>query len=178
MSNHPKTKYLFIIVATILILFATASIISFKKTNFTFQNAYYIINLPKNWSAESKSNEVTLLRSGKSAAVITTEEDFLYGSTTESIVKNWIGMNAEIKSEVLLETAEHPMAFRKVTIGTSLSAAQEMKGEKPAPDEIHYFYLSGSGLFIDVFLQDESLAPEVEDILNALRLTKTEEESG
>ncbi len=39
------------------------------------------------------------------------------------------------------------LQIRKVIVEIELSAAEEIKGEEPNPDEVYYFYLSEDNLF-------------------------------
>lgn len=137
-----------------------------------YSGNYYSVELPQGWSIEGEGIEVNVFFSEERIATIVVEERFKYGQTTESMVANWIGMKAFIISENPVETLNKEVVFNKTIIGFEQSAAAEINGESPWPDETHYFYISEDKLFIDIFLQNEEYAEDVENIVKSFRILK------
>lgn len=134
-----------------------------------YSGDYYSIMLPQGWAIDSKGNEASLILSEEKIATITVEEDFEYGQSIESIVANWIGMRASILSEDSIETTDKETVFHKTIVRWEQSAAEEISGESPYPDEIHYFYISEDNLFIDIFLRNEEYVEDIENIIKSFR---------
>ena len=163
-----KKKY-GIILCVLLVIIAIA-IVAFSRLNRR-ENLYsgenYSIMLPQGWAIDSEGNEASLIFSEEIIATITVEEDFEYGQDIESIVANWIGMRASILSEDSIETTNKETVFHKTIVGWEQSAAEEISGESPYPDETHYFYISKDNLFIDIFLRNEEYVEDIENIVKS-----------
>lgn len=137
-----------------------------------YSGNYYSVELPQGWSIEGEGIAVNVVFSEETIATIMVEERFKYGQDTELIVSSWIGMHAFIISENPVKTLNKEVVFNKTIIGFEQSAAAEINGESPWPDETHYFYISEDRLFIDIFLRDEDYAEDVEKIIESFRILK------
>lgn len=163
-----QRKILLVILAISVILVLGIVVIKNKssKSNL-YTNEYYSLILPINCTVQENEFDVSLVYENKKIAMITIDEDFQYGDNVERIVANWIGMKASIKSESSLWTDKND-EFHKVIIETELSAAEEINGEDPKADEVHYFYLSEGKLFIDVLVYDDEYITLIENSIKSL----------
>ncbi|MCX4328225.1 MAG: M56 family metallopeptidase [Lachnospiraceae bacterium] len=187
MKNKKNSRKSKIIAGAALFAAAVLLIPGFTKTNnmvkaeqdipymaaepgHIYTNKYYSLVLPENCTVQEDGPDSFIVSGNKKIAAIMTEENFQYGGSADKIVSNWIGIHAGIKSGHSFLTDKN-YKFYKAVVKTELSAAQEINGEEPGSDELHYFYISGEKLFIDVLVYDE------EDITLAEKIIKTFQEA-
>ncbi len=89
----------------------------------------------------------------------------MFAQNIDSIVANWLGMHAYIISQSPIEIVASDRVFEKTVIGFNQSAAEEITGSEPWPNEIHYFYVSENNSFMDIDLRDESYTEDIEKII-------------
>ena len=89
--------------------------------------------------------------------------DCNYRSTISSVIANWIGMSAYAKGDIIEQDhASHKKA--KVYIAFEQSAAQQIKGATPEPDQLHYF-ITKNKLLIDLSINKDYVDEKNADII-------------
>jgi hypothetical protein len=133
-----------------------------------YKTNYYSIDLPANWEyRESNDYQTSLYLNNKNVGSIMINADCNYNSNITSIITNWIGMSAYAKGDVI-ENKFDGYKMEKGFIGFELTAAQQEKGNKPEPDQLHYFYTKNN-LLIDLYINsnkvDENDADKIANTL-------------
>ncbi len=170
MNNKGYQKKMLLVVLAIVViliigLIALLSQSSDKKN--LYSNECYSLVLPENCTAQESEYskcDVYIMSGNEKIAMITVAKHFEYGDSVERIVANWIGMRTSVKSDESFYTNKKD-EFRKVIVATELSAADEIKGVEPYPDEVHYFYLSEEDLFIDIMVYDDAYISQLENAI-------------
>lgn len=119
------------------------------------------------WELEENENEVFILYQKSKVASITEISDFAYGSNSQMIVSNWIGMHAFIAEETRIAETSEGDRIDKVLINIEPSAAEEISGAKMV-QELHYFYVASDNSFMDIILLDDDYMLELEEWLCGL----------
>lgn len=131
----------------------------------SYSTDYYTINLPSNISSKNKGKYETMLYiNNKMVGNIDVNPNCSYCTTTSSIIANWMGMHAYAKTDIIEQDfGNYKMA--KVLIAFELSAAQQISGISPEPDQLHYFYTDSNNWFIDLFINNEIISEENADMI-------------
>lgn len=170
MQINKKTcqwKVLLVILAVVMVFVsAILALQNASGKSKLYSNNFYSLALPENCTIEEDGGNVFIVSGNKNIATITVDENFQYGGNIEKIVANWIGMDTSIKSESSFLTDKNDK-FHKVVLKTRLSAAQEINGEKPSDNEIHYFYLSGEKLFVDIMVHNNGYIDLIENLIKS-----------
>lgn len=164
-KENRKYLYIAVLLAVIIIGIIIWRVNSGNQA-VVYENQFFSLSLPQDWEYQDNGYTVSLYDQDEKIATISIEEGFEYGDSVERIVANWIGMRTDVLSSESFVTDQN-YEFYKVTVGTELSAAQEMAGEEQEPDEIHYFYVSEEKLFIDVYVLDDTYVSEMESVLQS-----------
>lgn len=132
------------------------------------ENKKDIVNrllLTDGWELEENQNKVfSLLYQKNKVASITEIRNFAYGSNSQMIVSNWIGMHAFIAEETRITETVEDDRIDKVLINIEPSAVEEINGAKMV-QELHYFYVASDNSFMDIILLDDDYVPELEKLL-------------
>lgn len=170
MQFNKKTGQYKVLLAILAVVLVFISVISALKNvsgkSKLYSNGCYSLELPENCTIKEDGANVFLVSGDKEIAGITVEENFQYGGNIEKIVANWIGMDTSIESESPFLTDKNDK-FHKVVLKTRLSAAQEINGEKSSDNEIHYFYLSGEKLFVDIMVHNNGYIDLIENLIKS-----------
>jgi hypothetical protein len=73
-----------------------------------------------------------------------------------------MGMHATVNRDII-ENDYGSFKMSKVFIDYELSAAQQIKGELPVTNELHYFFTSNNEFFIDLYLDINIIGEETAD---------------
>lgn len=162
MINNKKT---ILITAIIIIGMIMISLAVFAKISHNKSGNPGGLNLTDGWTMTDLENGTYfLVYENKDIASVTEDKEFAYGSSSHTIVSNWIGMHATVAEESVIAKTNNGGKIYKVLVQIEPSAAQEIAGVGMT-EELHYFYLTSDNDFFDVLLLDEQYMTGLEELL-------------
>lgn len=160
-----KNKRVIFITAIIIICIVIISSVVYTKISYSNKGNSGGLNLTDGWTmGKSVNGTYFLVYQDNKIASVTEEKEFAYGSSSHTIVSNWLGTHADIAEESVIKEINDGGKIYKVLVHIEPSAAQEIAGESMT-EELHYFYVTSDNEFLDVILLDEQYMTELEELL-------------
>ncbi len=160
-----KKKKTILITAIIIICMIMIPLAAFVKLSHNKNGNPGGLNLTDGWTiTDSVNGTYFLVYENTDIASVIESKEFVYGSSSHTIVSNWIGMHAAVAEESVIAETNNGGKIYKVLVHIEPSAAQEIAGVGMT-EELHYFYLTSDNDFFDVLLLDEQYMTGLEELL-------------
>jgi hypothetical protein len=156
-----------LVIIGLIVIKSMDSKIQSNDTLVTYENEYYVINIPDNWSYSSPINNnsgyINMIIDKSLVANIEVNMPWEYGMTLHSIVANWMGMHAYIEGDIV----EKEINGYKM-IKAYIAYEQPLSDVEAIPMKLHYFFLKDKeiiNLTIDPKFTKESLSDVIAESL-------------